>query len=139
MLPLFPCLNTSCLKRQEIMMKVMNTSLNFELRPGETVSLKCHQEQRLAVDSVAGRNLWLTRQGDGCDYWLGAGDAFDLRPGDKITLSVEKSGLLAKISIVSAEQTSSQPQKRQSSGRASIAAIANGYGMRSAAAASPAR
>ena len=63
----------------------------FELEHGEPASA-WRVAQPLAVNVLAGE-LWLTVEGDAEDYWLAAGESFELKRGALAWLSAGRDGV----------------------------------------------
>jgi hypothetical protein len=67
-------------------MREISSSIAFEIRTGETVSLKVARSTRLVVHGGA---VWVTRSDDIKDYWLQPGHILRLRRGERLWLSGE--------------------------------------------------
>ncbi len=69
-------------------MREISSSINFEIRAGETVPMVVTRSTRLKVHGGA---VWVTRSDDVEDYWLEPGHTLRLRRGERLWLSVEGS------------------------------------------------
>jgi quercetin dioxygenase-like cupin family protein len=69
----------------------------FELEHGEPASA-WRVAQPLTVDVLSGE-LWLTVEGDAEDYWLAAGESFELKRGAVAWLSAGANGVRLSLSV----------------------------------------
>lgn len=67
-------------------MREISSSIAFEIRSGETISMKVARSTGLAVQGGA---VWVTRSDDTEDYWLQPGHTLRLRRGERLWLSAE--------------------------------------------------
>jgi hypothetical protein len=69
-------------------MREISSSIAFEIRTGEMVSMKVVRSTKLVVHGGA---IWVTRSDDVEDYWLQPGHTLRLRRGERLWLSAEGS------------------------------------------------
>ena len=67
-------------------MREISSSIQFELRAGETVPMRVNRSTRMTVQGGA---VWVTRSDDVDDYWLEPGKTLGLRRGERLWLSAE--------------------------------------------------
>lgn len=65
-------------------MHELNSTLSFKLRPGETAPLRIARNACLQVKHAT---VWLTRQGEPTDHWLGDGQSVAVNARDLLWLS----------------------------------------------------
>jgi hypothetical protein len=76
-------------------MREISSSIQFELRAGETAPMRVNRSTRMTVHGGA---VWVTRSDDVDDYWLEPGKTLGLRRGERLWLSVE-SGTSASVAF----------------------------------------
>jgi quercetin dioxygenase-like cupin family protein len=74
----------------------------FELEHGEPAAA-WRVAQPLVVKVMAGE-IWLTLEGDAEDYWLAAGETFELPRGAQAWVSAGKGGARVALSFAGCEQ-----------------------------------
>jgi hypothetical protein len=62
---------------------------SIQMQPRGVAQFTAHGRQRLSYRAGGDGFVWLTRDGDIKDYWLGAGDSIQLCPGDRVWLTLE--------------------------------------------------
>ena len=67
-------------------MREISSSIAFEIRNGETLSMKVARSTKMVVHGGA---IWVTRSDDTEDYWLQPGNTLRLRRGERLWLSAE--------------------------------------------------
>lgn len=77
------------------------TSRQIDMQPGATVRFTAQGAQRLSMSAGGGGFVWLTRDGDIRDYWIGAGDAMRLCAGDHVWLTLERTSKPALLTLES--------------------------------------
>ena len=80
-------------------MSSSQTSRHIDMQPGATVRFTAHGAQRLSMAASGCGFVWLTRDGDIRDYWLGSGDAMRLCAGDHVWLTLERSSQPASLTL----------------------------------------
>ncbi|MDE1183101.1 DUF2917 domain-containing protein [Paraburkholderia sp.] len=94
----------------------------FELEPREPVSA-WRASQPLVLNVMAGQ-VWLTVDGDAEDYWLDAGESFELPRNALAWVSAGQSGTRLAVRIASgsvhAPVTSTAAARAWSTGRAAV-------------------
>lgn len=83
------------------------TKTSIVICSGEARTLKFDRATQMKVDCSAGRNLWLTCQGDPEDYWLAVGDQLHFARGQQVTLSIGRRDGAARITLISPDTSSS--------------------------------
>lgn len=76
----------------------------FELEHGEPATA-WRVDQPLLVDVMAGQ-VWLTVEGDAEDYWLAAGESFELQRGAVAWMSAGRDGARLSLAMVSGSRES---------------------------------
>jgi quercetin dioxygenase-like cupin family protein len=83
----------------------------FELEHGEPASA-WRVAQPLAVNVLAGE-LWLTVEGDAEDYWLAAGESFELKRGVVAWLSAGRDGVRLSLTVASGPSDTVRVERRR--------------------------
>ncbi|WP_091907991.1 DUF2917 domain-containing protein [Chitinasiproducens palmae] len=76
-------------------MRAQVTRTDLTLEAGEQCGWRLRWGGSLRLDGPADARLWLTRDGDPRDYWLGAGETVTLRRGERVWLGNESTRALA--------------------------------------------
>lgn len=74
---------------------------SIQMQPRGVVQFTAHGRQRLSYRAGGDGFVWLTRDGDIKDYWLGAGDSIQLCPGDRVWLTLEYASRPASLALES--------------------------------------
>ncbi|MBP0591312.1 DUF2917 domain-containing protein [Paraburkholderia sp. LEh10] len=82
----------------------------FELEHGEPASA-WRVAQPLTVNVLAGE-LWLTVEGDAEDYWLAAGESFELKRGAIAWLSAGQDGARLSLAVTGGASTEVRVQRQ---------------------------
>jgi len=83
----------------------------FELEHGEPASA-WRVAQPLAVNVLAGE-LWLTVEGDAEDYWLAAGESYELKRGAVAWLSAGRDGARLSLSVAGGADDTVRVQRQR--------------------------
>jgi hypothetical protein len=70
-------------------MAISQALQSIQMQPRGVAHFTAHGRQRLSYRAGSDGFVWLTRDGDIKDYWLGAGDSISLCPGDRVWLTLE--------------------------------------------------
>ncbi len=76
-------------------MREIYSSIELEIRSGETLPMKVARSTKLIVHGGA---VWVTRSDDTEDYWLQPGHTLRLRRGERLWLSAE-GGTFARVAF----------------------------------------
>ena len=74
---------------------------SIQMQPRGVAQFTAHGRQRLSYRAGGDGFVWLTRDGDIKDYWLGAGDSISLCPGDRVWLTLEYASRPASLVLES--------------------------------------
>ncbi|ANI21681.1 hypothetical protein AB870_19385 [Pandoraea faecigallinarum] len=70
----------------------------FELDPGQTVFWQSPATEPPQSLQVLQGLLWLTVEGEHIDHWLGAGESFEIRGGQRVWLGTWREGARMRVS-----------------------------------------
>jgi quercetin dioxygenase-like cupin family protein len=88
---------------------------HFELAHGEPAT-GWDVTRPLILNVTAGK-LWLTIEGDSEDYWLAAGDSFELPRAARAWVSAERGGARFALAFVSLHADDTRPAVRTAGSR----------------------
>jgi hypothetical protein len=82
-------------------MAISQALQSIQMLPRGVAQFTAHGRQRLSYRAGGDGFVWLTRDGDIKDYWLGAGDSIHLCPGDRVWLTLEYASQPASLVLES--------------------------------------
>jgi len=82
-------------------MAISQALQSIQMQPRGVAQFTAHGRQRLSYRAGGDGFVWLTRDGDIKDYWLGAGDSIHLCPGDRVWLTLEYASRPASLVLES--------------------------------------
>lgn len=82
-------------------MAISQALQSIQMQPRGVAQFIAQGRQRLSYRAGGDGFVWLTRDGDIKDYWLGAGDSIQLCPGDRVWLTLEYASRPASLVLES--------------------------------------